>query len=69
MQGCRSSSHRLYTLSEANCGRAKSWCASITDNNGKRICKSFSTNKYPNAKYLAEIWRLEREEEFDYRGE
>ena len=46
-----------------------SWIARIVDNNNKRITKSFSTNKYHNARTLALLWRRQKEVEFGYTNE
>ena len=42
------------------------WRASIVDNNKKRIEKSFSNRKYPNARELAIEWRKQKEIEYGY---
>lgn len=42
------------------------WGARITNNDGKRITKSFAINKFENAKELAKAWRRQKEIEFDY---
>jgi hypothetical protein len=44
----------------------KAWKASIYNNDNVRISKTFSINKYSNAKELAKAWRRQKEIEFDY---
>jgi hypothetical protein len=45
------------------------WRVYITDTTNKRISKTFSSNKYADAKHLAIAWRKEKEQEFGYIGE
>jgi len=46
--------------------RDKSWVAEITDNYLKRISRSFSINKYDDAKHMAINWRKQKEQEYGY---
>jgi hypothetical protein len=49
----------------------QSWCAEIRDNNGDKLRKSFSINRYGDAeaKQMAKDQRLAWEEEYEYDGE
>ena len=51
--------------------RNQSWCAQIHNNEGERISKNFSINRYGDAeaKQMALNQRLAWEEEFEYDGE
>jgi hypothetical protein len=45
------------------------WQTEICNNEGKRIHKSFSCSKHPDAKERAIAWRKQKEQELGYCGE